>query len=163
VGVPGSLETRLTGLNNANHMVGTYMAADHSTHGFLMIGETITEIAYPGAIGTTPTGINNLGQIVGTYVLSGGTTLSFLLSDGVYHPGPSLGNFLIPYDINDNNQIVGAYYDGHSTHGFLATATANPVPEPTSLLLLASGVAGLSRWRKRLSVGESVKGGWSKA
>ena len=33
------------------------------------------------------------------------------------------------FGINDSGQIVGSFYDGTTTHGFLAT----PVPEPSSL------------------------------
>jgi probable HAF family extracellular repeat protein len=42
--------------------------------------------------------------------------------------------------INDAGQIVGSFSDSTGTHGFLATPTAAPVPEPSTLTLLSIGI-----------------------
>ena len=47
-----------------------------------------------------------------------------------------------PTGINAGGQIVGLYLDATGNHGFLATA-----PEPSSLLLIGSGLVGLLAWR----------------
>ena len=45
----------------------------------------------------------------------------------------------------DRANIVGVYDNGH---GFLAT----PIPEPSTLLLLGSGLAGLAGIRKKFKI-----------
>ena len=51
------------------------------------------------------------------------------------------------YGINDAGQIVGVYRDATGGHGFFAAPSS--VPEPSSLLLLGSGVAGLAFLRRK--------------
>src|SRR3954467_2672289 len=52
---------------------------------------------------------------------------------GVFSSTQALG-------INDAGQIVGHFNDGTFTHGFLATPTAEPVPEPSTFTLLSVGI-----------------------
>ncbi|HLZ35347.1 MAG TPA: hypothetical protein VKP13_15165 [Nitrospira sp.] len=54
--------------------------------------------------------------------------------------------------INNRGQIVGNYFDATGKHGFLAT-----IPEPSSLLLHASGFAVLAGWRWKQPIGTSCK------
>ena len=45
------------------------------------------------------------------------------------------------HGINDAGQIVGQFFDSTiSIHGFLATPTAEPIPEPSTLTLLSVGI-----------------------
>jgi uncharacterized membrane protein len=94
----------------------------------------------PGATYTLASGINDAGQIVGAFS-DGITTHGFLDTAG------SFTTIDVPYKIesyalgiNDAGQIVG-YDIGHVA------------PEPGSILLLGSGVAGICAlaWRKRRS------------
>jgi hypothetical protein len=54
--------------------------------------------------------------------------------------------------INDVGQIVGDFFDSTGTHGFLATPTAAPVPEPSTLTLLSIGIGltGIAMMRRRV-------------
>jgi probable HAF family extracellular repeat protein len=70
------------------------------------------------------------------------------LSDGLYTTIDVPGAIYTEADgINNAGQIVGYYADLHGgEHGFLATPTQAPVPEPSALLLLAIGWLGLLGW-----------------
>ncbi len=97
--------------------------------------------------------INNKSQIVGEIRSSDntGTIGGFLWQGGVLSDLNSLISpdqnwyVLTAFDINDNGDIVGyGIHNGQQT-GFLMT----PVPEPSSLLALYGGVAGLLAFRRR--------------
>jgi probable HAF family extracellular repeat protein len=66
--VPGALDTIAYSINDAGAIVGTYLASDDSTHGFLYQSGTYTTIDYPGSFSQNElSGINNSGMIVGAY------------------------------------------------------------------------------------------------
>jgi hypothetical protein len=49
-------------------------------------------------------------------------------------------------DINTRGEIVGQFADATGTHAFFAIPFV--VPEPPTWLLLGSGIAGLTWWRR---------------
>src|SRR5207302_4664 len=80
---PGSTATLALGINDHGQIVGSYVAAGGTTHGFLLSDGSYTTLDYPGATATEARGINKSGQIVGRY-FAGGTYHGFLLSNGLY-------------------------------------------------------------------------------
>src|SRR5262249_44281618 len=108
-------------------IVGSYMEASGTWHGFLLSGGELSTIDFPGAADTFAFGINPRGDVVGTYcpvhcdpvqiigqhgfVLRGGefSTIDF--------PG---AQFTRPFAINSRGDIAGSYRDfSNRVHGFL--------------------------------------------
>jgi len=121
---PGALGTAGTGINDADDIVGNYLACSGQDsesevlrlpctfaqgHGFLLSGGTYTSIDPPGSIGTSVGGINNSGEIVGTYADAPLKGHGFLFKSGVYtivdFPGASSTGIT---GVNDQGEIVGA-------------------------------------------------------
>jgi len=134
--------TQLTGINASGQIVGVYVDALYNVHSFLYYAGAFTALDNAS---TPPsfvvTGIDDSGQLVGTYSQGVNDVHGFLYNAGVLTtidvPSGTLGTF--PNGINSNGTglIVGAYYDvlGNPSppRGFLGT----PVPEPTTLPILA--------------------------
>lgn len=129
--VPGALNSTLAfGVNNAGDIVGAYSAYTSPSApqviGFMMRGDTVTDIIYPGAAFTWAYGINDLGQVVGGYRIDSNRPQmhGFLLSNGVFttidFPGSA---FTLLGGINDSGQIVGHYNLGKIAAGFLFDGT----------------------------------------
>ena len=140
--------TQATGINSAGEIVGTVIG-NHGGYGFLDRHGIFTTIEVPGASYTIPWSINAAGQIVGNFSDSTGSH-GFLYSDGIYTTLDFPGAFLTEAaGINDLGHIVGSYVTTDPTlrHGFLAIPGAAPVPEPSSVLLSALGIAYLLGWK----------------
>jgi probable HAF family extracellular repeat protein len=130
INVPGAYDTGPSAISNNGLIVGGLFNPDDTTHGFLYNNGTYTLIDVPGASTTVAVGINAEGEIVGTYQDGdSNSTNGFLYSDGIFTtlnvPGTT-DTYLT--GVNDEGQIVGY------------SNTVTPVPEPGSIILLASGL-----------------------
>jgi probable HAF family extracellular repeat protein len=71
-------ETTPEGINNRGQIVGRFVDATGTTHGFLRDKDGFTTIDVPGALATNPTKLNDRGQIVGISFDAGGIRHGFL-------------------------------------------------------------------------------------
>lgn len=123
------------------------------SHAVLFSNGTVTDLGdLPGATSSWANCINNSGQAVG---FSGSHAALF----DINHPGTvtdlnSLVNATTGWTlekataINDVGQIVGVGSINGQSHAFLLTPA--PVPVPSAVWLLGSGLLGLAGFKKKL-------------
>jgi probable HAF family extracellular repeat protein len=135
--VPGSLVTVASKINDAGNVVGVYLDAKGTTHGFLFSNGQYSNIDFPGAIGTEALGINNKNNfdVVGDYTDARGVTHGFLLRGSNFSTidAPFAVNSAVTA-INDSEKIVGTYDTGGAvTGGFAGTPGAvSPLNFPSA-------------------------------
>jgi hypothetical protein len=70
---PGAASTTPWGMNTRGDIVGLYVNADKSTHGFLLSGGQFSSFDFLNAAATAGNAINQGGDIVGRYTIDGVT------------------------------------------------------------------------------------------
>jgi probable HAF family extracellular repeat protein len=153
LGSLGGTATQANAINDAGQVVGYSRNAAGVARPFLYTdGVGMVDLGtLPGGTGGTAEAINALSVLVGSADTSGGSSHAFVYRNGMMIDlntliGPSLGWTLTEANgINDNGLIVGrGTLNGRQT-SFLLT----PVPEPSSLALVAVGAGALCTWYRR--------------
>ena len=68
IAFPAAVQTQPTAINDAGYIVGFWVDADQSKHGFVIkLPDTFINYDVPDSENTVLTGINNSGQIIGWY------------------------------------------------------------------------------------------------
>jgi uncharacterized membrane protein len=80
---PGATQTLAWGINTRGDIVGAYLNADKSDHGFLLSGGQYSTIDFPGATATEAFTINPRGDAGGFYTVAG-VNHGFVLSGGQF-------------------------------------------------------------------------------
>ncbi len=120
IDLPGAKGTFPTMVIDSRRIVGTYVDANQTFHGFFLNKGAVTTIDFPGSTFTWITGINPEGEMVGFYYDQAGNKHGFVLRNGNYIsfdiPGATgtAGNGIDP-----QGDVVGQYTtpDGN-THGY---------------------------------------------
>jgi probable HAF family extracellular repeat protein len=158
LGTLGGSSSEAFGINSAGQIVGSaYLPGDVFQHCFLYSGGAMHDL---GSLdpNTSSVGraINSTGEIVG---YGGVANHGFVYSSGVFSDLNSLidpaSGWLIgaAYDLNDAGQIIGEGYVPSDDYAYKHAYLLTPVPEPTSLLLVALGSFALGgsvirRWAR---------------
>ena len=139
INFPKATATDPLGINSAGDIVGRYMRADGSTHGYVRLsavntigplqnrGRRFFTIDCPGANFTVAAGINDRGEIVGQCGAGRGPQAvrhGFLLKNGFIAITPSGAVFTNALGISGTSKIVGRYCTRlpcvpQNQHGFL--------------------------------------------
>ena len=149
---PGASD--VNGINNRSQIVGRFVDRTGATHGFLDDGDRFTQIDVPKAHTTFASGINDAGWIVGYFDDQTNTPHGFLRDPSgrfqqLDFPDATFTEVL---GINNSGELVGVFGRSLETgFAFLADPIGDlaPTPEPTTLLLSGTTLAGLglARWR----------------
>ena len=101
----------------------------------------MTDLGTLGGTVSYARGINDSGQVVGYSYTSSGIYHAFLWQNGSMTDLGTLGGTeSYAYGINNNGWIVGESYDAS---GYSHAVIWEPVPEPSSILALLSGIGSL--------------------
>ena len=159
LGTLGGLNSAGGGVNASGQVTGeSQIAGSSNYHAFLSgaNGGVLKDLGTLGGADSFGIGINDSGQVIGYSSLAGGGIHAFLYSSGQMMDlntliDPSLGITLrSAFSISDTGYIsaIGEDSDGSQQAYLLIPST---VPEPSSLALVALGLAGAAVARRRAS------------
>jgi probable HAF family extracellular repeat protein len=147
-------------LNNSGVVVVGYSSlslSDHATvHAFATFGGTMMDLGTLGGASSVANAINDRGDVVGySNTTKAGDNHAFLYRNGAMVDlntliDSSLGwELMFANGINDAGQITGYGTVDGRIHAFLLNEDAPAVPEPSSLVLLAGGLATAAVFGRR--------------
>jgi hypothetical protein len=122
---PGSSSSFALDMNDWGQIVGGYLDASGTEHGFLDSGGVFSTIDFPGATTTRPFAIASSGEIAGIYVGSDHVSHGFVLNRNTFStvdfPGAASTEIL---GVNASGEVVGDYFLPGSTahYAFLESA-----------------------------------------
>jgi probable HAF family extracellular repeat protein len=165
----GGVNSYAFGVNAGGSVVGAANTARGSNQAFLYSGSRLNSLGTLGGAQSFAYGINSLDYVVGYSDDAAGRSRAFVWTGGVmYDLNAIVGNIegwslTAAYAINDRGQIVGTGTFNGATTAFrldlLAgsqgaglqrlTNDAAAVPEPSTISLLAAGLASFVVWRRR--------------
>lgn len=156
LGTLGGTDSYGTGINDNGQVAGySYITGNADVHAFVYDG-TIHDLGtLPGGTFSLAQGVNASGQVTGVSTTGESESHAFLYTSG--SGMVDLNSLIDPlsgwelihgFAINDAGQIAGWGLIGGEGHSFLL----NPVPEPTTLALLALGLPFLV-WRNSRQFG----------
>jgi probable HAF family extracellular repeat protein len=158
LGTLGGLQSAAIGINGSGEVVGWSLTAGNATHGFIYNGITMTDIGTLNGGTTKAQGINDSGQVVGFSASANVYGQSaFIYQDGVMTDlntliDPASGMQIIDaYAVSNTGYIVAsAYMVGNPSQGAaVLLAPLTLIPEPSSLIMLVAGIAGVVTRRRR--------------
>lgn len=147
----GAKESCATGINDAGIVVGNLVTSTSQSRAFRWQAGAMYDLGSLGGF-SYACDIDDNGKIVGSSEISpGGIADAYIWENGVMtdlntliEPG-SGWRLCEARSINSTGQIVGTARYGDETRAFLL----NPVPEPSSILVLCSGAISLAVLKRR--------------
>lgn len=136
----GSIGSTSDAINNAGLVVGSWTAADYVTSIFTWQDGVGADLGNMGGAGIWAYDINEAGEFVGQSESAIGFSTAFVYRNGSFHALSDLGYGAAALGINDNGWIVGYVI---TTDGARQAAYWTAVPEPSSIIALICGIAGL--------------------
>jgi uncharacterized membrane protein len=123
---PGSVQTQVTGINNAGDTVGFWIDNTGANHGFTDIGNVFTSVDNPNSnsspIFTQFLGVNASDQVAGFYNDAMGNSHAFVYAGGVFTAvNPASATSATAASINNTGEVAGFLTSSVNgdTYGFL--------------------------------------------
>jgi probable HAF family extracellular repeat protein len=152
--IPGAIDHGAKSINELGQVVGSILTSPVERHAAFWDTTGAFDLGTLGGTFSQATDISNLGQIVGGSNLLGDmVNHGYIWEDGVMTDlndllDPSASGWVLGHarGINDSGQITGVGWLNGEERAYLL----NPIPEPSTALLVTFGFTGLALARRRI-------------